>query len=506
MSPRVAIGGLQHETNTFARLQTTLDDFITAAAWPGLTEGAALFDVFETANIPISGFIAAAGDWELVPLLWAQAEPGGYVEQSAFDNLSDRLLKRIKVAGAIDAIYLDLHGAMVSREHPDAEAELLLRIRHVVGDSLPIAVSLDLHGNLSPEFFELASCVAIYRTYPHIDMADTGARAQRLLSLLLESGKPFASAMRQLDYLIPITAQSTMREPAKGLYSDLQTTPEGVISADIALGFPPADIPDNGASVLVYGVDQKAVDNTADDILLALQNAEKQFHNPLLTTNEAVLQAIKLATQANKPVVIADPQDNPGAGGTGNTTGILRALIESGARNAALSMMWDPETAAQAHAAGEGQSIKIVLGGESGQQGNLPLQLQATVEQLSDGVFEFSGAMYQGSTGRLGQCARLLITGLDGTDTTSEVRVVVVSVRCQNADLALFSAFGIDPLQQNILVVKSAIHFLDAYEPIAETVLFAKAQGDNPCVLEELPFTQLRPELRIGPTQDISRT
>ena len=187
----------------------------------------------------------------------------------------------------------------------------------------------------------------------------------------------------------------------------------------------------------------------------------------MLTTNEAVLQAIKLATQANKPVVIADPQDNPGAGGTGNTTGILRALIESGARNAALSMMWDPETAAQAHAAGEGQSIKIVLGGESGQQGNLPLQLQATVEQLSDGVFEFSGAMYQGSTGRLGQCARLLITGLDGTDTTSEVRVVVVSVRCQNADLALFSAFGIDPLQQNILVVKSAIHFLDAYEPIA---------------------------------------
>ena len=166
MSPRVAIGGLQHETNTFARLQTTLDDFITPAAWPGLTEGAALFDVFETANIPISGFIAAAGDWELVPLLWAQAEPGGYVEQSAFDNLSDRLLKRIEVAGVIDAIYLDLHGAMVTREHPDAEAELLLRIRHVVGDSLPIAVSLDLHGNLSPEFFELASCVCLLYTSP----------------------------------------------------------------------------------------------------------------------------------------------------------------------------------------------------------------------------------------------------------------------------------------------------------------------------------------------------
>ena len=492
--PVVAIGGLQHETNTFASIQTTLDDFIQSAAWPGLTEGEALFDTFSNSNIAISGFINAAQHWKLVPLLWAQAEPLGYVQQSAFDHLADRLIDHINKAPKLDAIYLDLHGAMVTKEYDDAEAELLGRIRKVVGEEIPIAVSLDLHGNLSPKFFEHASCVTVYRTYPHIDLAATGARAQVLLSQLLERGKPFAKAMRQLDYIIPITAQSTFREPGKSLYAVLPDyAMDGVLSIDMALGFPPADIPDNGPSVFAYGEEQGAVDYAADQVLLTLQQAESEFENPLLDAIEAVKQAKQLSRTASKPVVIADPQDNPGAGGAGSTTGLIHALLDEGATNACVSAIWDPKTAALAHSAGAGSDIEICLGGRAGEEGNEPIQMLAHVEYINDGVFDFTGAMYEGSTGQLGQCARLRLKRGD-----ADVQVVVASVRCQNADLALFTAFGIVPEQQSILVVKSAVHFLAAYEPIAETVLFAKAVGENLCDLSELPFTKLRKGLRIA--------
>jgi len=495
----IAIGGLQHETNTFASLPTTLQNFVQSAAWPGLTEGKAVFEVFKGLNIPITGFIEAvqrhATDWQLLPLLWASAEPSGYVQQEAFDHLADLFLQHIDSAGPLDAIFLELHGAMVTPKHPDAEAELLRRIRSRVGSDIPIAISLDLHGNLSSAFFELASVVTIYRTYPHVDLADTGARAQALLAQLLEHGRPLCKAMRQLDYIIPITAQSTFHEPAKSLYRSLPDYEgRGVLSTDIALGFPPADIPDNGPTVFAYGTDQRAVESAADEILKALKQAESHFVNPMIDAKDAVAHAMQAGDTANHPVVIADPQDNPGAGGSGNTTGILNELLQANARNTAVSMFWDPATAADAHRAGTGNVIELNLGGREDQPGNTPIKCNARVERLTDGVFDFTGPMYAGSTASLGKCAVLHLT-----PGNADIRVVVVSVRCQNADLALFSAFGIDPLKQKILVVKSAVHFLAAYDPIAHEVLFAKAPGENPCDLTELPYTQLRPTVKVGP-------
>jgi len=496
---KIAIGGLQHETNTFASLPTTLNDFVQGAAWPGLTEGAAVLETFKNSNIPITGFIDAARQnaphWDLYPLLWASAEPSGYVQQDAFDHLSDLFLKHLDSTEEPDAIFLELHGAMVTPQHPDAEAELLRRIRVKVGNDIPIAVSLDLHGNLSPAFFELASAVTIYRTYPHVDLAETGARAQVLLAQLLEHGGSLARAMRQVNYIIPITAQSTFHEPAKSLYEGLpQHECDGVFSTDIALGFPPADIPDNGPTVFAYGTDQPSVDQAADALLRSLQQSESRFVNPMIDVEDAVDRALVAKDSLSKPIVIADPQDNPGAGGTGNTTGILTALLNAGATDTALSMIWDPLTAAAAHKAGQGGTMDICLGGQKGQAGNEPVRCEAQIERLTDGVFTFTGAMYAGSTASLGQCAVLRLT-----PDHADIRVVVVSVRCQNADLALFSAFGIDPLKQKILVVKSAVHFLAAYDPIAHEVLYAKAPGENLCDLAELPFTRLRPTVKVGP-------
>lgn len=495
--PRVAVGGFQHETNTFAPIPTRWDDFQVPGGWPPFTGGAPLLDMHGL-NVPFSGFIGAAEAWDLVPLLWCAAEPGGTVEQATFDRIAGRMVELLRAAGPVDAVYLDLHGAMTTENHPDGEAELLRRIREAVGPDLPVAVSLDLHGNMSRAFFERASCVTIYRTYPHIDMAATGARAQALLAELLARGRPFARAWRQLDYIIPITAQSTRREPAGRLYGMLPGLPGqsggGVSSVDFVIGFPPADIPDNGASVFAYGDDQAAVDAAADAMLTALAGAETEFLNPLVPAAEAVRQAIHASAGASRPVVIADPQDNPGAGAVGDTTGLLRALLDEGARGAALSMLWDPAAAAQAHAAGVGAEIDVSLGGRFPEIGGAPVHTRAIVETLSDGVFMFTGPMFGGVTAHLGPsaCLRLL-------HDRAEVRVVVGSNRCQNADLAMFRAYGIDPLAQRILAVKSAVHFLGDYEPVADRVIFAEAPGANPCRLDALPFTRLRSGVRLGP-------
>ncbi len=489
--PRIAVAGFQHETNTFAPIPTRYDDFARGGAWPGITEGDAVPETFGGLNIPIGGFMNAADGFDLVPILWAGAEPGGYVEDAAFDRIAGMICERIARAGDLDGVYLDLHGAMVTQSHEDGEGELLRRVRAVVGPDLPVAVSLDLHGNLTPEFAALASSVAIYRTYPHVDMAETGARAAALLRDELAGGAPFARAFRQAGFIAPITVQSTRREPGRRLYARLpELAGEGVASVDFAFGFPPADIRHCGPSVLAFGADQAAVDRAADVMLAEVAAAEGELHNPLVPAAEAVRRAMQVSAAATRPVVICDPQDNPGAGAVGDSTGLLAALLEAGAEEAAIGMIWDPETAAAAHAAGEGATIEAGIGGKFPETGGPPVRVTATVERLSDGSFLCTGPFYGGSHAHLGPMAALRVGGL---------AIVVGSRRAQNADREFFRAVGIEPGAMRVLAVKSAVHFLADYEPIAETVIFAESPGANPCQLDRIPYRRLRPGVRLGP-------
>lgn len=495
--PRIAIAGFQHETNTFAPIPTGFADFESGGAWPGITRGKAVLDTFSGLNIPIGGFIDSGEAFEPVPVLWAGAEPGGYVAQAAFDRIAGEIVEGVTAAGPIDGVYLDLHGAMVTQDHEDGEGELLRRLREAVGPDLPIAVSLDLHGNLTQAFAALASVVAIYRTYPHVDMAATGARAARLLSRLLARGRPFAKAFRQIGFIAPITAQSTRREPGAQLYGMLPALErDGAVSVDFAFGFPPADITDCGPSVLAYGEDEAAAARAAEAMAEAVLDAESALSNPLVPARQAVLKAMEIADGAARPVVIADPQDNPGAGAVGDSTGLLDALIEAGAREAAIGVIWDPDCAAKAHEAGVGAVIEARIGGRFPEIGGPAVTAPAVVEALSDGRFRFTGPFYGGATANLGPMACLRLDGRDG----GTVRVVVGSRRAQNADQAMFRALGVAPTEQRIVAVKSAVHFLADYEPIAETVIFAEAPGANPCAIDRIPYRNLRPGIRLGPT------
>jgi microcystin degradation protein MlrC len=484
---RIAVAGFQHETNTFAPFPTTIELFEQRGGWPELVRGAALFKRFEGLNIPLSGFMGVCTH-EIVPILWAGAEPGGYVDQSVFDSIVSEIVEGVQSAQP-DALYLDLHGAMVTRTHPDAEAEILRRVRAVVGDDFPIAVSLDLHGNMSRAFFDLSTVVTVYRTYPHVDMADTGARAAHLLDAALQG--PVVGAFRQGDYLIPITAQSTEYAPAQSIYAALEAQPG--LSCDMTMGFPPADIPDVGPVIFAYARTQEQADAAADAIAGMLAAAEPNFDDRLMTAAEAVAHAM---SAPKGPVVIADVQDNPGAGGTMDTTCLIRALVEGGAEDAVLSMLLDPAAAQAAHAAGQGAKIDLTLGGGFDAYSE-PYACTCEVEALSDGRFRFTGPMFGGSDADLGLVASLRIKG-------SGLTVVVGSKRAQNADQEMFRVVGIEPADHKIVCVKSAVHFIADYKRVAAEIIFAETPGANPCNLEAVPYTQLRSGLRLGPGVPLS--
>jgi microcystin degradation protein MlrC len=494
--PRVAIGGFMHETNTFGPSKAGLEAFVEGGGWPSLSEGPALINATRNVNMGICGFVevAEAQGWDPVPTLWCAASPSAHVTENAFETITNRIVDGIRSAGRLDGVYLDLHGAMVAEHVDDGEGEILTRIRDVIGPDVPLVASLDLHANATRRMFDMADALIGYRTYPHIDMAETGRRSALYLRGLM-SGERHAKAFRQVPFLIPIAWQCTSVEPGRSLYARLPALEErGIGSASLLMGFPAADFADCGPSILVYAPSQEIADETADDLLRAVAEQESAFSGRVYSPREGVLQAMKLADSASRPVVIADTQDNPGAGGDSDTTGMLRALVEADAKRAAIGAIVDPLAAIRAHEAGIGARVRLSLGGKSGIEGDAPLEAEYVVESLSNGHLTASGPFYGGARMQLGPSACLRI---------GDVRIVVASRKAQMADQEMYRFVGIEPTQQAILVNKSSVHFRADFEPIAEAVLVCAAPGPMPVDPAALPFTRLRKGMRLAPNGPI---
>ena len=329
---RIAVGAFLHETNTFAPTRATYDDFVHGGGWPSMAHGADVLKVMRKINVGLAGFVEAAeaNGWELVPTISAAASPSAHVTRDAFERVMKEMVDGIAAAGPIDAVYLDLHGAMVTEHYDDGEGETLARVRQVIGKDLPLVVSLDLHANVSPEMMEHADALIAYRTYPHIDMADTGRACARHLALLLKTKQRFAKAFRQLPFLIPISWQCTNDQPTKGIYEKLAALEsDAVPTLSFAPGFPAADFRDCGPSVFAYGRTQADADAAADKIVALVESHEDDFDGRIYSPDDGVRLAMELAKTATKPIIIADTQDNPGAGGDSDTTGMLRALVRN---------------------------------------------------------------------------------------------------------------------------------------------------------------------------------
>ncbi|MDN7997986.1 M81 family metallopeptidase [Burkholderia multivorans] len=492
MTTRILIAGFQHETNTFAPTRAAYANFERGEGFPAMVRGADLLALRDV-NIPAGGFIHAAQrrGWALQPVIWAGASPSAHVTEDAFERIAGEIVDAAR-HGGFDAIYLDLHGAMVAEHTDDGEGTLLERIRDAVGPAVPVVASLDLHANVTERMLSRADALVAYRTYPHVDMAETGERAAALLERLLASGGPLHRAARRLPFLIPINGMCTLLDPARDMYARLAALEtDGVASLSFAPGFPAADFPECGPVIWGYG-DADAVDAAVQALYDKMLSDEAKWQVPFLSPDDAVREAMRLAEGASKPVVIADTQDNPGAGGDSNTTGLLRALLRNGARDAALGLLWDPAAAAAAARAGVGACIELSLGG-SGVPGDEPFHGRFEVVAVSDGVCRYDGPMMNGMLADVGPVACLKIDG---------VRIVVSGGKAQMLDRNLYRVGGVEPEAMKILVNKSSVHFRADFQHIAHAVLVAKAPGPMQADPADLPWTRLAHGMRTKPMGD----
>ncbi|ANA35649.1 hypothetical protein R82526_03032 [Ralstonia mannitolilytica] len=491
MAIRILVAGFQHETNTFAPSKATYANFERGEGFPAMARGTEVLALRDV-NIPAGGFIRAAetNGWSLKPVIWAGASPSAHVTEEAYERICAEIVEAAR-AGGFDAIYLDLHGAMVAEHTDDGEGTLLARLRQVVGAGVPMVASLDLHANVTQLMLESADALVAYRTYPHVDMAETGARAAALLLRLLRRDAPLHRVSRRLPFLIPINGMCTMLEPARGMYAALNALEQrGVASLSFAPGFPAADFAECGPVIWGYGDDAAATEAAVQSLYDKMLADEAAWEVPFLSPDEAVREAMRLGQDARAPIVIADTQDNPGAGGDSNTTGMLRALLRHGAQDAAVGLIWDPAAVAAAQQAGVGAHVDLALGGRSGVAGDAPLQARFEVVRLSDGVCRYDGPMMNGMMADVGPVALLRIDA---------VLVVVSSGKAQMLDRNLYRMAGVTPEAMKILVNKSSVHFRADFQQIAHAVLVAKAPGPMTADPADLPWRKLPRGLRLKP-------
>ncbi len=485
---RIAVAGFRHETNTFAPAKASMADFEQGYSWPPLTRGPEVVKEVRGYNLALAGFIQAAeaAGHEIVPLLWASASPSSYVEERAYERIAGMLQDALWAVVPVDAVYLSLHGAMVTEHLEDAESDTIKRCRDILkpdGWKIPVVATLDYHANISPAMVGRASALLSYRTYPHEDMAETGAHMLRWLERMLAGEHLTERVFRQLPFLFPLVWGCTYHDPAKRIVDMIPALEEKHdVLLTFAGGFPAADIYDCGPSIVAYGAYRSACRAAVDELADAVLAARPEFTGGLLSIDAAVARAEAHAGQ--EPLVIADVQDNPGAGGTADTMGLVRALVAADLPGTVCGMIFDPHVATLAARAGEGAVISAALGAKHGLSGDEPLVAAFIVEKIAEPPVLCDGPLYSGAKMDLDPLVLL---------RHGNVRILVAGRKVQAADLAFFRAVGLEPSDQRILALKSSVHFRGAFEPIASEVLLCAAPGAMNMDLATLPFKRLRP-------------
>ena len=488
-SKRIAIAGFQHETNCFNPRETTLAHFEVADSWPGLLEADEVVTQTRGMNLPIAGFIDAAleAGFNLCPIIWCAAEPSGLVSTEAFYTISQKILNVLGDGQSFDGIYLDLHGAMVCKGFVDGEGELLRQIRAAVGDEIPLVISLDLHANISPEMVDYTSAISIFRTYPHLDMAVTGARCAVQMCDLL-NGARYEKAFLQLPYLIPLHAQCTDMTPCKEIYGTLYKLPANRGQGDIALGFPAADFPSTRASCVAYSGTPQEAQAICKDIALRFDTYKNLFDLSLLDPSTAADEVN--AHKGAKPILLADVQDNPGGGATSANTDLLHALVEAKCQSVLMGLFCDPELTERAHNLGLNATFSSAICPSFSDPQKSDVRYELEVIALSDGKVKYSGAMYGGGIATMGQTAAMRIRHSFGN-----LDFVVTKIPNQCLDLAQFVHLGLDPKTYRAICVKSTVHYRAAFAPICDCIINVATHGMLPCDLSKVVFTNLAKEV-----------
>lgn len=482
---RVAIGGIVHETHSFISAPTELDAFRSQS----LYQGAGLLSAAESTRSVLGGAIAGGNEagWELLPTVYGAALPGGIVTRPTYDYLLKAFLERLKAALPVDGVLLALHGAMIVEDCLDVEADILAHVRQLVAD-VPVAVVLDMHGNVSREIVNLADVLLAYDTNPHIDTYEKGRQAVEILDDLMRDDLQPAVACRFLPLLLPPQATGTGDLPLRALHEKaraVRASDSGVVSIAIMAGFPYADTPVTGASVIVTtDADPQAAERYATVLARTLIEHRQAALVALLPVGDAVAQA---AAHPAGPVILVDSADNIGGGTPGDGTDALRAMLQQGVEEAVV-IIADADAALAYWNAGQGADVTLSVGGKTDAWHGEPVQVTGRVQALSDGKFTCESpdnhfAAFYGDEIHMGHCAWLRVQG---------VNVLITEHKTPPFDLAQLRHIGIRPEAQKMIAVKAAVAYRAAYMPIAVAAIEMDTRGLCTANLSRFPYRHLK--------------
>jgi microcystin degradation protein MlrC len=465
-TPRVAIAGFMHESNTFNPLRTHRAAFVAQC----LTFGPTLLDEWKDAHHEVGGFLEAAAveGFEPVPILMAWAIPSGPVADDVLDEVTGRFIDDLRRQRP-DGLLLALHGAMVAESYLDADGEVVARVRAAMGPTFPIVVTFDLHGNLSQRRIDCCNAAVAYRTCPHVDQRECGRRAASLLMRLLRGEVRPCQALAKPPLIVNIMVHDTSQEPLRSFMEEaraLERQP-GILAASLLPGFAYADVPDMGPSVLVVtDGDPALARREADRLAGRLWEARERLAARLPDAATAVARAL----QAERlPVVLVDTGDNVGGGSAADGTVILHEMLRQRVSDGVVCL-YAPEEVQQCVAAGVGQEVRLTVGGKVDRLHGEPVTVTGRVRLLHDGTYVEHEVRHGGR--RVNHMGLTALVEIDGRNL-----LVLNSLRHPPFSLGQLTCLGIEPRRQRLLVVKAAIAYKAAYAPVAGTIIEVDTPG-----------------------------
>ena len=502
--PRIAILGFSIECNRFSPV-TTAADFDKRADIRGdeIVQQARVGPCRASPDLP--GFFEEmdrGGEWTPVPLRLAVAQPGGPVEQSFFDGFVDEIEQGLTAAatkGKLDGVFIVAHGAALSTGSDDPDGDLYARIRRTVGPDVPVVGTFDLHSNVSRKMTDNLNVFVGYLENPHTDIHERGVEAARHMRALLGGMRAVVEMVK-----LPLTPPTITLLTAAGPYSDMirygQTKVEGdIINVSIMAGFVYGDCPKNGYTAVVTSKNgnRRAAFEVARDICERTWAMRERFSRPMTSLADAVKRAVDVGAHASAaPVLLADVADNPGGGGRGNTTWLLKALVEAGAQGVVIGVFNDAALAAEAHRLGTGATFEAHFNRDENQPFSLPFTATARVEKLSDGVYTGRRGVCKDVRSAMGPSALLAIGG---------VRVAVITNRQQCMDPMQLELFGIDIAAARVVVLKSRGHFRAGFDEFftPERIFEVDCPGLTSPSLSTFHWTRLpRPVYPLDPATE----
>ncbi len=478
---RIAIGGIMHESNTFAAASIDRRRFEEGS----LTRGGAMLPVWRDAHHELGGFIAGAEQlgFELSPTVMAWATPAGPVEDAVIDEVVGEIVEGCRRVSA-DGLLVALHGAMVSSRHLDADGEVLRRLRAALGEGLPIVATLDYHANVSPAMAENADALVGYQTYPHIDQRGRGLEAAGLIVRTVKGEIRPVVALAKPPMILNLLGQETDREPLRSLMVRAREAERRpcLLSTSLMAGFPYADVPWMGPAVIaVADADRTAAQAVADELAGRMWEVRRE----LFVACPGPEEAVRLAMASDRrPVVLVDLGDNVGGGSAGDGTVLLAELLRQGASGAVV-VLCDPDAAQAAFQTGAGGQFEQEVGGRVDRLHGDPIPVRGVVRSLHDGIWIEDQPRHGGR--RLNDQGPTAVIEIEGPNL-----LVLNSLRTPPFSLGQLTSLGIDPARQAILVVKAAVAYKAAYGPIAGRMIEVDTPGLTAIDPARFPFRHIR--------------